>query len=318
MPPTGRTVTALVGDPGAITRVTTRELPADEPPPAPPQPTGPTPTQVAALVPQVFPKLSMPKRQVAQPQYQPMTIQQPPALVPYAPPVHPQPPHQPARPPQPMPEPPVKRRSTGPRSGTMLALLVVLSALSARFPAATVMLVIVLLVIARTVDRTGTSLLRRRQSRGKSKSDGVVAAAASPVHFATATLITVPCLILPLIIGASVAAMIGAGAAADRGLDWQPLTGTAMAAGCFAGLIAAWWGPGGSSVRRGARTTVRATLRPPWLTAIVVLGLLGLATLCLVSVANGTAVSWAPLNLPERPDLSDLPGVNLPVFGRSF
>lgn len=309
LPPTGRTVTALVGEPGT-TRVVTKELPADEPP-APPRPAGPTPTQVAALVPPVFPKLSMPKRTVA-----PVVRQQPPDLVPYQPPPAPQ--QQPVRPPEPAPSRPVKPRSTGPRTGTMLALLVVLSALAARFPAAAVLLLIVLLLIARTVDRTGTSLLRRRQTRGRSKSDGMVAAAASPVHLATAALITAPCLILPAIVGGSVAAMVGAGAAADRGLDWQPLTGTAIAAGCFAGLLAAWWGPGGSSVRRGARTIVRATLRPPWLTAIVVLGLLGLATLCLVSVANGTAVSWAPLDLPERPDLPDLPGIDLPSFGRTF
>jgi hypothetical protein len=27
-------------------------------------------------------------------------------------------------------------------------------------------------------------------------------------------------------------------------------------------------------------------------------------------------VSWAPLDLPERPNLPDLPGLDLPVFGR--
>jgi serine/threonine protein kinase len=224
------------------------------------------------------------------------------------------------------PETPVQPHLLPTRSGLVLALLLALAGLTALSPGVGLCLAVVLIVIARLIDRTSTALLRRRQARGgRGRSDGLVAVAASPVHLVTAALVTLPCLIPPLLAGFLVGGITTAGAAASQGLGWQPLSAVGFGAGALAGLLVAWWGPGGSSVRRGARAGLRGAIRPAWLSILVSVLLLVAAGAAFNSAANGGGSAWArtPIhapNLPSSPSIGnvrDFPLIrDLPLIGR--
>jgi len=328
----------------------TKLLPENERPVPPPAEPEITPEQVAALVPPLIPKRTpkpTPKPKQPQPVVVPQHQQQPahqPAFAPYPAPGYPppngqpalgqhplpngQPPvHQPRQvPQQPQAQPQPRRPASTTRSGTIVALMLAAVALAARAPVFAAILVAVLIVIGRVVDRTSTALMRRRQTRGgRGRSDGWVAVVASPVHLAVAVLITLLCLILPVILAVTTGGAVAAGLATERGTDWPPLAGAAAATGAFFGLLAAWWGPGGSSLRRGTHTIVRAALQPTWLRTIVVLLLLAFTLLAGMAAASGTPTSWAPAgdpfdsrNLPDRPRLPDVPRIDIPFVGNSI
>jgi serine/threonine protein kinase len=198
------------------------------------------------------------------------------------------------------------------RSVVLVALLLALAGLMALTPGLGLLLAAVLIVIARTVDRGSTALMRRRQVRGgKGKSDGLVAVAASPVHLIAATVITLFCLILPVIVGSIVGGTISAGAASSRGLDWQPLSAVGFATGGLAGLLMAWIGPGGTSLRRGSKIALRKAFRPAWLSLLVAAALIAAAAVSFSSAANGGGADWArtPIHapsLPNHPGLGDI------------
>ncbi|GAA1554516.1 hypothetical protein GCM10009789_04890 [Kribbella sancticallisti] len=212
------------------------------------------------------------------------------------------------------------------RSVLLATLLFALAGLMALTPGLGLLVAAVLIVVARTVDRGSTALMRRRQVRGgRGKSDGLVAVAASPVHLIAATLITLFCLILPVIVGFIVGGTISAGAASSRGLDWQPLSAVGFGAGGLAGLLMAWVGPGGSSLRRGSKIALRKAFRPAWLSLLIAALLAGAAISSFTSAANGGGADWArtPVtapDLPNRPGLSDFrdyPVIrDLPFIGR--
>ncbi len=335
----------------------TKVLPENERPAAEPDI---TPEQVAALVPPLIPKRT-PKQSrpviLPSPQQQPYGAVQPMAYAPYpqpaypavngqpylgghglqngqppvlqAPPQHPpqqpQQPQQPQHPQQPQQQPqrPPRAPATGTRSGTIVALMFAAVALAARAPVFAAILVTLLMVTARVVDRTNTALMRRRQTRGgRGRSDAWVGIAASPVQLVVAVLITVLCLILPLILAVTTGGAVAAGLATERGTDWPPLAGVAAGFGAFFGLLAAWWGPGGSSLRRGAHTVVRNVLRPAWLRTIVVLLLLAFTVLAGLAAASGTPTSWAPARDPfdsrNLPDVPDVPRFDIPFIGNSI
>jgi serine/threonine protein kinase len=89
---------------------------------------------------------------------------------------------------------PQRAPATGKRTGVIVGLMVALTGLVALYPGLGAVVTIVLFVIARTVDRSSTALMRRRQLRGRAgRSDGVVAAASTPLQLVTAGLITLPC-----------------------------------------------------------------------------------------------------------------------------
>jgi hypothetical protein len=149
--------------------------------------------------------------------------------------------------------------------------------------------------------------------------------AASPVHLIAASLITLFCLILPIVVGLVVGGLVTAGAATSRGLDWQPLSAVGFAAGGLSGLLVAWWGPGGSSLRRGSKITLRKAFRPAWVSLLVATLLLVGAVASFAGAASGSGAGWArtPIqspNLPNRPGLSDIrdyPVIrDLPLIGR--
>jgi len=211
------------------------------------------------------------------------------------------------------------------RSLVLAALMLALAGLMALTPGFGLLVAALLIIVARTVDRGSTALLRRRQVRGgRGKADGLVAAAASPVHLIAASLITLFCLILPVIVGFIVGGIVSAMAASARGLDWQPLSAVGFATGGLAGLLMAWIGPGGTSLRRGSKIAVRGAFRPAWLSILVAAALLAGATLSFTSAANGGGANWArtPINtpdLPNNPGLSDIRNYpiirDLPLIG---
>jgi hypothetical protein len=229
-------------------------------------------------------------------------------------------PGQPAQPAHPDKAPP-----TGRRTAVIVGFMIALTGLTALNPGAGTGIAILLLVLARTVDRSSTALMRRRQVRGRSgKSDGLVAAASSPLQLVTAGLVTLPCLILPLIMGVVIGGIITGVAATAYGLEWQPLSAVGFGSATLTALFTAWWGPGGSSLRRGAHITARNTVRAHWLSALVAVVLLAIGGITFYQATQGAGADWArnPIETPQldRPsfgDLRDAPFIrDLPIIGR--
>jgi hypothetical protein len=212
------------------------------------------------------------------------------------------------------------------RGGLLFALLLALAALIAVLPVLGVLVAGALTVLARMVDKSSTALLRRREARGyRGKSDGLVAVAASPVHLTSATLVSLPAALLPVIAGFTVGGITTLIVAVAMGFDWVPLAPVSTAVGAVFGLLTAWGGPGGSSLRRGARAGLRTVFRPAWLSALVTVALLVVtAVLAYQGYTSGT--NWAPLadtfrlpdfSSPTLGDVRELPVIrDLPFVGR--
>jgi predicted Ser/Thr protein kinase len=211
------------------------------------------------------------------------------------------------------------------RSVLVVGFMLALGGLIAYTPGFGVLVAALLIALARTVDRGSTAIMRRRQVRGgRGKSDGLVAVAASPMHLLAAALITAFCLILPVIVGFIVGGIVTVGAANTYGLDWVPLSAAGFGAGGIAGLFTAWWGPGGTSLRRGAKITLRKAFRPAWLSLLIAAILVGAGALLFKDATAGNGAEWArqPITapqLPDRPglgDIGDWPIIrHLPIVG---
>jgi predicted Ser/Thr protein kinase len=180
------------------------------------------------------------------------------------------------------------------RSGTLLALLAVLAAVAARAPVLAVLGLLAWVTLARTADRSVTSLVMRRHERGARGSDVAVAVAASPWHLVLGLVGAAATLVLPLFVGvcamfASALVLTAARGTDVRTDDVLPL----VVAGVFAGLTA-WWGPGGASLRRGSRSIVRG-LTPGEAAGQVAAGiLLVVAAVVLVMTVTGSGPTWWP------------------------
>ncbi|MEO5610638.1 MAG: serine/threonine-protein kinase [Ornithinibacter sp.] len=179
------------------------------------------------------------------------------------------------------------------RSGSLLALLALLAALTARAPLVALIALVAWLALARTADRSVTSLVMRRHERGVRGSDVAVAVATSPWHLVVGIVGAVVSVALPVLVGVCAmfasALVLTTATGSGRADGVVPLA----AAGVFAGLTA-WWGPGGASLRRGSRSIVRGMT--PGATAAQVVAaalLLGAAVLLAATVASG-GPSWAP------------------------
>ncbi|HEY9333818.1 MAG TPA: protein kinase [Kribbella sp.] len=324
----------------APTRLVTKLMPTEEAAAA--VPAGPTPTEVAQLVPPVIPPLSAftPIRDKIRDAAAKKPVAEAPPVQPYGPASYVPAPYQagapyqqPVQPSQPAhpvpvqpahPEKPVKAPPTGRRTAVIVGFMLALTGLVALTPGLGTVVAILLLVLARTVDRSSTALMRRRQVRGRSgRSDGVVAFAASPLQLAIAALITLPCLILPLLTAAVVGGIVTGVAASTYGLDWQPLSAVGFASAALTALFCCWWGPGGSSLRRGAHITARNIFRPHWLSALVAVVLLAIGGLTFYQATQGAGADWArsPIQTPniERPTFGDLRNApfirDLPIIG---
>jgi hypothetical protein len=179
------------------------------------------------------------------------------------------------------------------RTGTLLATLVALVACAAAWPVLTAAVTIVLIVLARTVDRGTTALARRRYERGARRSDGLVAVISSPWHLLAGTLATLVTVLLPGALGVATVLLTGLLLSPDG----RPSPGSlpAVAAGALVAVLAAWWGAGGLPLRRGGRALVRGVA--PGRAARVVVPLLLLAALAAGYLAwQHGSPDWTPLS----------------------
>ncbi|QFG69515.1 serine/threonine-protein kinase [Ornithinimicrobium pratense] len=210
---------------------------------------------------------------------------------------------------QPELDPRIGRRA---RTGTLTAMLAAFVGLAAVVPLVAWGLYALWAVGARTVDRTVTGLVLRRHRAGKRATDVPVTVLASPVHLVVATVSTAFSLLLPVAM-AAVVALVFSGLVTSTELlagvgPEQPLS---MAVGALVGGGLSWWGLASTSLRRGSRTTVRATVPEGAATVVLVVGcLVGAAVLGFAAYQGGDRVSWWPL--PPGTTLLDLVPFTLP------
>ncbi|MEZ0165301.1 protein kinase [Kineococcus sp. LSe6-4] len=179
------------------------------------------------------------------------------------------------------------------RSWTILAALTALVGVFAVAPAAAVVLAVVGGTLARTVDRAAAGLFRRRWEAGPRSTDALAVGAATPWHALRAAVSTVFASIIPLLVGVSVVFILGTFTQGALGGYQGPWT---LAASGLVGTLVAWHGPGGRSLQRGTRTTIRAALRGERETGVAIGVLLLIAFAALLVVLGGGTPDWRPLS----------------------
>ena len=193
------------------------------------------------------------------------------------------------------------------RSGTVGALLAVLVATAATVPVVAAFSLLVWLVLARTADRSVTSLIMRRHDRGARRSDVPVAVLVSPWHLVLGLLASLFGAIMPALIAVSGVFCAALAVVAVQGSGSpEPNALVPMAVGGLLAGLMAWWGPGGASLRRGTRSIVRGVSPGPSASRVLVLVLLVAAVaVAAAGVVEGqpswwpTGAAWAEqLNLP--------------------
>jgi len=153
---------------------------------------------------------------------------------------------------------PDPRIELSPRVGTLLALFVGILGVAAIWPVVAVALIILWSWCARFADRSVTSLVQRRFERGRRRRDVPLAVVVSPWHVLTAAAATIIALVLPAAIAIASTFSAGLAIVPWSGGDPQPQRSIPLVVGALIGLLMAWWGPGGASLRRGSRSLVRA------------------------------------------------------------
>lgn len=180
------------------------------------------------------------------------------------------------------------------RSGTLLALLALLGGTAVAAPVVALLVLLVWMVLARTSDRSVTSLVMRRHDRGARGSDTAVAVLASPWHLVVGAVGAVVTVVLPLLVGvcAMFAASLVLGGVTAAAVPADSAVPLLAAAGFTA--LTAWWGPGGASLRRGSRSLVRGFTGHPGVRTAVVVGALLAAVVLVAVAAGGGGPSWWP------------------------
>lgn len=198
----------------------------------------------------------------------------------------------PAPAPAPAPRP---ARPVSARGGSLLALGLLLVALVGYRPGLGILVALGWSCLARVTDRLVTTVLLRRAARGPRDTDLAVAALASPWHLLGAAFSALVTGLVPLLVGAGLVVGLRAMAGDVTGLPLG-LSSTLMV-GAAAGLIVAWWGPGGATLRRGARVVVRS-VAPGRIGALVVTVSAGVAAavVALLTQSSGWELSWWPLD----------------------
>ncbi len=194
------------------------------------------------------------------------------------------------------------------RTGTLAAAVVAVVALAATWPLVGALVLVLWSVAARTADRAVTAQVLRRHAMGPRRSDTAVAVVAGPWHFVRSALVTLAAVLLPAFMAAAgtVAAAYGLGAMTTEPVE--PQHALPVAAGALLGTVMIWWGPGGTSVRRGSRSILRGVLPSPVLTQAAVGVLLVLAlVLALWSWQRGGGIDWWPSPDGELPLADWLP-----------
>ncbi|NHT18770.1 hypothetical protein, partial [Cellulomonas sp. IC4_254] len=206
--------------------------------------------------------------------------------------------------PPPAPEPPR-------RTGTLLALaLLVLTGAAVR-PGATLLALVPLVLLARTVGSVADAVGRRRERVGARRSDALRAVASSPWHLVRALVTLLPSL---LVAASLVVILLGVGwwlvgsgaveAGPLRAVDDAPAPESVAAllvVATAAGLAGLWWGPAARTTRVGARWLLGGVAPGRGgATVVVLLALLGAGALVALAV-TGTLVDWAPFAAPVLP-----------------
>lgn len=195
---------------------------------------------------------------------------------------------------------PDPRIGRDPRSGTLVAVLVLLLGLTAAYPVGGFAAFLLWSLVARTADRAVTSLVVRRFHQGARRSDVPVAVLASPWHVVVAVLGTIVSTLLPAVVAVSVFYTTSLALDSVAGTSAGPASLAPLAAGMLCGVLLAWWGPGGTGLRRGSRSLVRGLTAGTRSRQIVVVGALVLtAVLIGVALANGGLPDWTPMQAPN-------------------
>ena len=186
------------------------------------------------------------------------------------------------------------------RSRTIGALLAVGVVAAAMAPVWAFVAVFVWMMLARSVDRSMTALLRRRLEHGQRPRDLALSAVSSPWHLVLGAVTAIGGLAVPLLVAvtASFSAALILGALVET---TPPTSALALGVGGLLGLLMAWWGPGGASFRRGTRSIVRGVSPTP--TAVrALLGVIALIGIALLvwGLVGGSAPSWAPVGPPSN------------------
>ena len=186
------------------------------------------------------------------------------------------------------------------RTGSLFALLLAVVAVAATRPAVAVALVLVWCWLARTADRSVTSLVLRRHTRGRRRSDVPLAVVASPWHLLVGALATLAGLVLPLLVGISGVFSAALATVAVTGGSPEPNAAAPIAVGALLAVLVAWWGPGGSALRRGTRSVVRGVAPGRGSHVVVAGALLVAAGLGTWSYARHGTPVWWPWNTPAE------------------
>jgi predicted Ser/Thr protein kinase len=194
------------------------------------------------------------------------------------------------------PEEPDPRINRPRRTGTLIALAAAFTATAATWPGVALLLAVVWCWLARFSDRSVTALILRRYRYGRRRADLPMAVALSPWHLVVAAGLTLAGLIVPVLVAVSAAFCATLGVSALTSASIGPALAPSAAAGFAAGVLLAWWGPGGASLRRGSRSLVRGVARGRAVTAVLVGALLVTAAVLtgLALVRHGE-LTWWPL-----------------------
>lgn len=195
------------------------------------------------------------------------------------------------------------------RAGSLLALALLAVAAAALRPGVALVVLVPLVLLARTVGSVAQSLTRRRERVGARRSDALRAVASSPWHLVRSLVTLLPSLlvaasVLVIVLGVGWW-LVGSGAlaagplVADGDAPADGAVPVLLAVATAAALAALWWGPLARTTRTGARWTL-AGVAPGagGATVVVLLALLGAGALVALA-ATGTPADWAPLPEPS-------------------
>ena len=188
------------------------------------------------------------------------------------------------------------------RGGLLAALAAALITGAASHPAAALGAGLLVSILARTADRSVTSLVLRRHTKGQRSSDLALAILASPLHLLTGTIATLAAALIPAAVGlAGVFATLLGLNLANLALPGSTNYSAALAIGMALTLMMAWWGPGGAGLRRGTRSLARGLAPGPAanqiVTGLLLAAAVGLAAWALLG--TDVPVWWPWTNVPS-------------------
>ncbi|MEV0378474.1 serine/threonine-protein kinase [Nonomuraea sp. NPDC050643] len=171
-----------------------------------------------------------------------------------------------------------------------LLLLVTLVALTVMMPVMVGAVAVALALVLRIGEYLFGDLVKRRQVRGSSAADPLLAVVGTPWALVKSALVTVVHVPLALLFGVCVWGV----------LHWAGQMGVNEAASWGAGAFAAglFVLPGGGAPRKAVTRTLTGVLRSPG-AALVAVVLVGTAALFAVMFALGQDTVWAPWRAPE-------------------